>query len=184
MERRLHAERNGEVCRSAGAGTRGQSRFQEESQKHGERCMGIQPCAFLWALATCNCLFRFPETELDSLLQEWETHMRTPEHKAHVRRTCLHAYHDAHAADEHRAAKFECHRLRNRLRRARKDDRDINEGKLDVNSMSWRRWGALQEFRSGALARKTDEATRKRGFGLIRTGTPTSLNAPSFVRDR
>ena len=126
--------------------------------------------------------FRFPAAELDSLLREWETYMRSPVYLAHVQRTDR--ARDAHVADEQRAAKFECHRLRNQLRRARKDDCDINEGKLDVNSMSWRRWEVLQEFRSGELARKTDEATRKHGFGLIRTGTPTSLNAPSFVRDR
>ena len=126
--------------------------------------------------------FRFPAAELDSLLREWQTYMQSPGYRAHVQRTDR--ARDAHVADEQRAAKFECHRLRNQLRRARKDDCDINEGKLDVNSMSWRRWEVLQEFRSGELARKTDEATRKHGFGLIRTGTPTSLNAPSFVRDR
>ena len=105
--------------------------------------------------------------------------MRSPAYLSHVQRTDR--ARDAHIADEQRAAKFECHRLRNQLRRAKKDERDIKEGKLDVNSMSWRRWEVLQEFWSGELVRKTDEATRKHGFGLVRTGTPTLLNAPSFV---
>ena len=125
---------------------------------------------------------KFPAAELDNLLREWETYMRSPEYLSHVQRTDR--ARDAHVADEQHAAKFECYRLRNQLRRAKKDERDIKEGKLDVKSMSWRRWEVLQEFWSGELVRKTDEATRKHGFGLVRTGTPTSLNAPSFVRDR
>ena len=126
--------------------------------------------------------FRFSAAELDSLLREWETYMRSAEYLSHVQRTDRAL--DAHLADEQRAAKFEFDRLRNQLLRAHKDDRDIKEGKLDVNSLSWRRREVLEDFRSRELARKTDKATRKHGVGLIRTGTPTSLNAPSFVRDR
>ena len=35
-----------------------QPRTSEAPQRGGERCMGIQPCTFLWTLATCNCLFQ------------------------------------------------------------------------------------------------------------------------------
>ena len=87
---------------------------------------------------------------------------------------------DADTVAQERKLKFRCWRLRDQFRQARADDRNIANGKLHENDLSWSRYQLLQKFRSNELSRELDAATKEHGFGELRQ-EEKSLRAPSFA---
>ena len=125
---------------------------------------------------------KFPTTEIDSLLQKWKTYMESPQHLAQVERSKKIRDDDIAVAQLYQ--NIVAHRLRSQRRQASKDYGNTQAGHMKVENLSSKRLARYKRYVSGQLDFDLDEATRKHGYGKLRSynNAESFLEAPCFTR--